>query len=194
MATATLKRTRAGNVSKTALDQIGSLLQDLPEKSQDQLSLRDAVAQLQDRIKDALTKGYSYEDVAILLAEQEIAISPSTLKNYVLTNGSRTAQKQTPAKTKAKRTAKVPSTEPIAEVIEPELETEQPETIVSTETSAVTQSTKGRRQSPLVTAQPETETEKPQRGRASKATASAQPTARSTQRSSAAKGRKAAKA
>ena len=90
MATATLKRIRAGNVSKTALDQVGSLLQDLPEKSQDQISLRDAVAQLQGRIKDALGKGYSYEDIATLLTQQKIAISPSTLRNYVLANGSRT--------------------------------------------------------------------------------------------------------
>jgi hypothetical protein len=186
MAIATLKRARAGNVSKTALDQVGSLLQDLPEKSQDQISLRDAVAQLQDRIKDALGKGYSYEDVANLLAQQEIAISPSTLRNYVLTNGSRTTQKQAPTKTRAKRTAKVPSTEPIAAVIKPELETEQPEAIGFTETSTEAQSTKGQHPSPPATAQPETETEKPRRGRASK-TASAQ-------RSSATRGRKAAKA
>ncbi|MBW4661823.1 MAG: hypothetical protein KME15_24410 [Drouetiella hepatica Uher 2000/2452] len=194
MATATLKRARAGNVSKTALDQVGSLLQDLPEKSQDQISLRDAVAQLQGVIKDTLAKGYSYEDVAALLAQQEIAISPSTLRNYVLTNGSRTTQKQASTKTRAKRGAKVPSTEPIAAVIEPELETEQPEAIGSTKASAEAQSAKGQRQSSPATAQPETETEKkPRRGRASKA-ASTQPTAGSSQRSSAARGRKAAKA
>ncbi|MBI4784872.1 MAG: hypothetical protein HY785_26730, partial [Oscillatoriophycideae cyanobacterium NC_groundwater_1537_Pr4_S-0.65um_50_18] len=69
MATATLKRSRAGNVPQTALDQVGSLLQDLPEKTKDQISLREAVSQLQDIIKAALAKGYSYEDVATLLAE-----------------------------------------------------------------------------------------------------------------------------
>ena len=103
------------------------------------------------------------------------------------------AQKQAPTKARAKRAAKVPSTEPIAAVTEPGLETEQPEAIGSTEASTEAQSTKVPRQSPPATAQSETETEKPRRGRASKA-ASTQPTAGSSQRSSAARGRKAGKA
>ncbi|MBI4780986.1 MAG: hypothetical protein HY785_06640 [Oscillatoriophycideae cyanobacterium NC_groundwater_1537_Pr4_S-0.65um_50_18] len=181
MATATLKRTRAGNVSKSALNQAGSLLQDLPEKPRDLFSLRDAVAQLQDVIKDALSKGYSYEDIAVLLAEQTIVISPATLKRYVLTNSSRAAQKSSPAKTRAKRTAKVPS----SEVAQSELE---PEAIAPTETA---QATRGRRKS-APAAQSEAVAEKPEvkssrRGRTPKTTAS-------SQRSSATRGRKTNKA
>jgi hypothetical protein len=193
MATATLKRTRAGNVSKTALDQVGSLLQDLPEKTKDQLSLRDAVSQLQDVIKATLAKGYSYEDVAILLAKQTIFIKPTTLKRYVLTDGSRTAQKQTPAKTRQKRVAKTSSPEPIAEVSQPEPSPEVLEAIATTETAPVAQARKGQRPSTPVTVQPQSEVEKPRRGGGAK-TASAQSKAISTQRSSAARGRKAAKA
>ncbi|MBI4785271.1 MAG: hypothetical protein HY785_28785 [Oscillatoriophycideae cyanobacterium NC_groundwater_1537_Pr4_S-0.65um_50_18] len=172
MATATLKRTRAGNVSKTALDQVGSLLQDLPEKTKDQLSLRDAVAQLQDIIKATLAKGYSYEDVAALLAEQTIVISPTTLKRYVLTNSSRTTQKRTPAKGKTKRSPQASSAEG----------TEQPEAIATepdTETPPAAKATRGRRKS-SVAEQPEG-VEKPRRGRTSQASA---------QRSSATRGRK----
>jgi len=193
MATATLKRARAGNVSKTALDQVGSLLQDLPEKTPDQISLRDAVSQLQDIIKAALAKGYSYEDVAALLAEVEIVISPTTLKNYVSTNGSR-PQKQTSPKAKAKRSAKVPDAEPISEEVQPEPEAEPLEAIDKPETTPVAKATKGRRKSAVAAQmEVEAEVEKPRRGRAAK-TSSAQTKAGSTQRSSATRGRRATKA
>ena len=193
MATATLKRTRAGNVPQTALDQVGSLLQDLPEKTKEQISLREAVSQLQDIIKAALAKGYSYEDVATLLAEVAIVISPTTLKRYVLTNGSRTTQKQTSSKAKTKRKAKVPSAEPISEEVPPEPEAEALEVSDKPETTPVEKVTKGRRKS-AVAAPPEVEAEveKPRRGRPAK-TASQTKTG-STQRSSATRGRRAAKA
>ncbi|HEY9630554.1 MAG TPA: hypothetical protein V6C84_24930 [Coleofasciculaceae cyanobacterium] len=194
MATATLKRSRAGNVPQTALDQVGSLLQDLPEKTKDQLSLREAVSQLQDIIKAALAKGYSYEDVATLLAEVAIVISPTTLKRYVLTNGSRTTQKQASSKTKTKRKAKVPSAEPISEDVQPEPEAEPIEVSDKPETTPVVKATKGRRKAASVAAPPEVEAEveKPRRGRLAK-TAS-QTKVESTQRSSATRGRRAAKA
>ncbi|HEY9628311.1 MAG TPA: hypothetical protein V6C84_13505 [Coleofasciculaceae cyanobacterium] len=192
MATATLKRSRAGNVPQTALDQVGSLLQDLPEKTKEQISLREAVSQLQDIIKDTLAKGYSYEDVATLLAEVAIVISPTTLKRYVLTNGSRT-QKQASSKAKTKRKAKVPSAEPISEGVPTEPEVEPLEVSNKPETTPVAKATKGRRKA-AVAAPPEieAEVEKPRRGRPAK-TAS-QTKAGSTQRSSATRGRRAAKA
>ncbi|HEY9626422.1 MAG TPA: hypothetical protein V6C84_03905 [Coleofasciculaceae cyanobacterium] len=194
MATATLKRTRAGNVPQTALNQVGSLLQDLPEKTKEQISLREAVSQLQDIIKAALAKGYSYEDVATLLAEVAIVISPTTLKRYVLTNGSRTTRKQTSSKAKTKRKAKVPSAEPISEAVPPEPEVETLEAIDKPEATPVAKATKGRRKAASVAAPPEVEAEvqKPRRGRSAK-TAS-QTKVGATQRSSAARGRRAAKA
>ncbi|MBI4783263.1 MAG: hypothetical protein HY785_18375 [Oscillatoriophycideae cyanobacterium NC_groundwater_1537_Pr4_S-0.65um_50_18] len=194
MATATLKRTRAGNVPQTALDQVGSLLQDLPEKTKEQISLREAVSQLQDIIKAALAKGYSYEDVAALLAEVAIVISPTTLKRYVLTNGSRTTQKQASSKAKTKRKAKALSAEPISEAVQPEPEAAPLEVSDKPEPPPVAKAAKGRRK-PAVAAplEVEAEVEKPRRGRAAK-TASAQPKAGSTQRSSATRGRRATKA
>ncbi len=192
MATATLKRARAGNVSQTALDQVGSLLQDLPEKTKEQISLRDAVAQLQEVIKGALARGYSYEDVAIVLAEQAIVISPATLKRYVLTHSSQAKQKKAPTKTRAKRTAKAPLSEPISERVEPEREAEQEEAIVPTKTPTEAKSMRGRRQSAPVEEISEVEAEQPEakssrRGRPPK-------TAAAPQRSSATRGRRAAKA
>ncbi|NJR64732.1 MAG: hypothetical protein HC772_04445 [Leptolyngbyaceae cyanobacterium CRU_2_3] len=83
MAVATGRRPKAISVSKQAVDLAGSLLQQLPDKPKENLSLRDAIDQLQEEIKDALSKGYTYIDVALLLADKGIVISPATLKRYV---------------------------------------------------------------------------------------------------------------
>ncbi|GAB4228014.1 MAG: hypothetical protein Kow00121_56810 [Elainellaceae cyanobacterium] len=85
------------NVTKEAIDQVNSILQDLPEKPKEKLSLREAVDQLQDQIKDALAKGYSYEDVAVMLTNQGIKISPSTLKRYVPAGKGRAAKRKVAA-------------------------------------------------------------------------------------------------
>ncbi len=83
MAVATSRRSRAVNVSREAVDQVGVLLQQLPEKPKEAVSLQEAVNQLQEEIRLALSKGYSYAELAPLLGEQGIAISANTLKRYV---------------------------------------------------------------------------------------------------------------
>jgi hypothetical protein len=83
MAVVSGRRPKAISVSKQSVDQAGNLLQQLPEKPKENLSLRDAIDQLQEEIKDALSKGYTYIDVAVLLADKGIVISPATLKRYV---------------------------------------------------------------------------------------------------------------
>jgi hypothetical protein len=65
------------------VDQVGVLLQQLPEKPKEAVSLQEAVNQLQEEIRLALSKGYSYAELAPLLGEQGIAISANTLKRYV---------------------------------------------------------------------------------------------------------------
>lgn len=97
MATRTNRRIKKVNVTKESIDQVNSILQDLPEKPKEKLSLREAVDHLQDQIKDALAKGYSYEDVAVMLTEQGIKISPSTLKRYVPAGKARAAKRKTAA-------------------------------------------------------------------------------------------------
>lgn len=77
------KRTRATIVSPEAVEQATILLEELPEKPRENLSLREAVKQMQDSLKAALAKGYSYEELAQMLAKQGIQISAFTLKNYV---------------------------------------------------------------------------------------------------------------
>ncbi len=106
MAVATGRRPKAISVSKQAVDQAGALLGQLPEKPKENLSLRDAIDQLQEEIKEALSKGYTYIDLAGLLANKDILISPATLKRYVSMGRGRAAQARKEAAVKTPRRRK----------------------------------------------------------------------------------------
>ena len=105
MAGTTSKRSRAASIQKQAIDQVNASLQDLPEKPKDNLSLREAVSQLQDEIRAALAKGYSYDDLAAMFSEKGIDISALTLKRYVSSGRSR-AGKTKAASTRTRRPRK----------------------------------------------------------------------------------------
>ena len=64
---------------QTTLDKLGQL----KEKPKEELTLRDSIDFLRDKLKSALKKGYSYQDLSEILAEQEIKISAATLKQYL---------------------------------------------------------------------------------------------------------------
>lgn len=107
MAGTTGKRSRAASIQKQAIDQVNASLQDLPEKPKDNLSLREAVSQLQDEIRAALAKGYSYDDLAAMFSEKGIDISALTLKRYVSSGRSRTGKaKAASTRTRRPRKAK----------------------------------------------------------------------------------------
>jgi hypothetical protein len=90
------KRTRSSAVvSKSSIEQATAFLNELPEKPKQALSLREAVEMMRGLVTDALSKGYSFEEVAEMLTEKGITITPSSLK-YYLTRGLKT--KATPAK------------------------------------------------------------------------------------------------
>lgn len=99
MTLAPRKRTRATTVSPDSVEQATVFLQELPDKPKEDLSLREAVGQMQDSLKAALAKGYSYDELARMLADQGIQISAFTLKNYV-PSGKRSANKGKPRKSK----------------------------------------------------------------------------------------------
>jgi hypothetical protein len=70
-------------VSKAAIEQATSVLQELPAKAKESWSLREAVTLLQDSITTALDRGYSYEEVSTMLAGKGVAITASSLKRYL---------------------------------------------------------------------------------------------------------------
>ncbi|QYO62540.1 hypothetical protein [Leptolyngbya sp. 7M] len=73
----------AVSVSQSALNNVSSVLQGLPEKPRENWSLREAVAVLQESISAALAKGYSYEEIAEMLSGKGVQISASSLKSYL---------------------------------------------------------------------------------------------------------------
>lgn len=83
MISTTRRSPNATLVTKDAIDQASDALQELPEKTKEKLSLREAVDVLRDHITAALDKGYSYDDIAVMLAKQGVTIAPSSLKHYL---------------------------------------------------------------------------------------------------------------
>jgi len=58
-------------------------LDKLESKPKDELTLRESISLLSDKLHSALKKGYSYQDLAELLETQKILISATTLKQYL---------------------------------------------------------------------------------------------------------------
>jgi hypothetical protein len=77
------KGTRATLVKLAQVEEAHDFLRSLPEKSKEDLSLKDAIDQLREPLQAALAKGYSYQDLASQLEKQGINISATTLKNYL---------------------------------------------------------------------------------------------------------------
>ncbi|NJO41141.1 MAG: hypothetical protein HC769_02850 [Cyanobacteria bacterium CRU_2_1] len=80
----TKKRSSASaTVLKTAIEQASSTLRDLPEKPKDTWSLREAISLLHDSITTALDRGYNYDEVVGILADQGVEITAASLKRYL---------------------------------------------------------------------------------------------------------------
>ena len=58
-------------------------LDKLESKPKDELTLRESISLLSDKLHSALKKGYSYQDLAEILETQKILISATTLKQYL---------------------------------------------------------------------------------------------------------------
>jgi hypothetical protein len=83
MATTKRRSPTSTLVSKSAISQASSILEDLPEKPKEIWSLREAIELLKDPITAALDRGYSYPEVSKMLSERGVEISASTLKYYL---------------------------------------------------------------------------------------------------------------
>ncbi len=86
-------------VSKSAISQASTILEDLPEKPKEIWSLREAIELLKDPITAALDRGYSYPEVSKMLSERGVEISASTLKYYL----SAARKEKDPTKPRARR-------------------------------------------------------------------------------------------
>lgn len=58
-------------------------LEQLDVKQKSELTLRESIYLLRDKLRSALKKGYSYEDLSEILEAQGILVSAATLKQYL---------------------------------------------------------------------------------------------------------------
>ncbi|MBD2157034.1 hypothetical protein [Leptolyngbya sp. FACHB-16] len=116
----------SANVSQQSLELATSALADLPEKPKTNYSLREAIGQLQDVINTALERGYSHQEVAEMLGEQGIRISPASLKSYLAAANREAAgtpkRRRTSKKTKAEQVEAISTPIPSSTESAPEAE------------------------------------------------------------------------
>ncbi|MBM0743060.1 hypothetical protein JOY44_15840 [Phormidium sp. CLA17] len=93
------KRSKTVAVKQASIGNTSAFLQSLPEKPKEDLSLREAIDQLREPLRAALSRGYTYFELAEMLTEKGIKISAFTLKNYV-PSGKRRANKEKEAAAK----------------------------------------------------------------------------------------------
>ena len=113
MVVATRKRSRSSLVKQENIGHAIALLQDLPEKPKEDLSLREAIVQMQEAIRATLAKGYSYDEIAKMLSDRGIKISALTLKNYA-PSGKRQASKTKKRQTRKSAADAATTTEAVA--------------------------------------------------------------------------------
>ena len=70
-------------IAPPSIAQLTATLDALPEKPKESYSLRAAVSELYAPLTKALSRGYSYEEIAALLAKHGIKISVFSLKRYL---------------------------------------------------------------------------------------------------------------
>jgi hypothetical protein len=70
-------------VAKTAIDDAIDTFGKLPAKAPSDYSLREAIGQILPAIKDLMNKGYNLDEISELLAQKDIAVTSTTLKQYI---------------------------------------------------------------------------------------------------------------
>ncbi|WP_156435088.1 hypothetical protein [Leptolyngbya sp. O-77] len=96
-------------VPRRSLKRASQVLTALPAKPPEpakEWSIREAIALLQDVILAALDKGYSQEDVAALLNQAGIPVSPSSLRYYLSRLKQSAVSQSAPPSSKPARTPK----------------------------------------------------------------------------------------
>ena len=70
-------------VQKSSIDDVISTFGNLPSKAPSDYSLREAIGQILPAIKDLRNKGYNLDEISKLLAQKNIEIGTTTLKQYI---------------------------------------------------------------------------------------------------------------
>jgi hypothetical protein len=95
-------------IAKTAIDDAISTFGNLPSKAPSDYSLREAIHQILPAIKDLMSKGYNLDEISKLLAQKNIAISTTTLKQYIRDFDKSQPEPSKPSKPKQSKVSPLP--------------------------------------------------------------------------------------
>ena len=87
---------------QTTLDKLDKL----EDKPKEELTLRESIFFLRDKLKSALKKGYNYQDLSEILAGQDILISAATLKQYLTESSKKSSSRKTKGKSGSSKSAR----------------------------------------------------------------------------------------
>ena len=100
-------------VQKSSIDDAISTFGNLPSKAPSDYSLREAIGQILPAIKDLINKGYNLDEIGKLLAQKNIEIGTTTLKQYIRDFDKSQLQSSPPKQTKQSKVKT--ATTPVAE-------------------------------------------------------------------------------
>jgi hypothetical protein len=99
------------NIKKSTIEENRQRLLNAPIKEKEDFSLQEAIHNMAGEINQILDRGYSYEEIATMLADGGIDIKPTTLRQYLAqvpqVNGKAKSKKSPKAKTSESQTDKV---------------------------------------------------------------------------------------
>jgi hypothetical protein len=115
-------------IAKTAIDDAISSFSDLPAKAPSDYPLKEAIGQLLPAINELIKKGYNLSEIVELLAQKNITITSTTLKQY-LRDFDKSQPKPSPSKQPKQskvRASSVPTVEESQEVSVPQVTKKTP--------------------------------------------------------------------
>lgn len=90
-------------VKRGQIEKVVSKLQQLPKKEKEDFALREAIAEMRPEIESVLKRGYSFEEVASFLSDNEIQIKPVTLKQYLADMRRKASKKRSRARSQSNK-------------------------------------------------------------------------------------------
>jgi hypothetical protein len=69
-------------IHRTVIDQIKGVFRASPVKVKDRFFLKEAIAEMLPEIEEMLKKGYTYDDMAVVLSENSLQVKGVTLRRY----------------------------------------------------------------------------------------------------------------
>lgn len=70
-------------IKRNVIDKVTAQLEQLPVKPKEDFALREAIYEMRSEIAKVLKRGYSFDEVAAFLSQNDIQIKGVTLKQYL---------------------------------------------------------------------------------------------------------------